>query len=752
METRGPLEEAEPKTVGVVGVYEEEAKESAASVEDEAEEKVSDVVADSPKLTMRRRRSRTLRRAIFENVCGSDEKDSDENLAVPDLARLSPKCVIDGDANLMDSAADAYTCLNSDEDMSVEEDQESCGDDVDDWYIGELTDEDSEDDGGEDLPESAHPEKFGLDPTYEYLYDGPYGPSDSVMAVGDDPLALLYYFTPPKLWTQISFESNRYHTQSIPQRARTIRSQQRRAGQKVEELGDIRSRLAGVPDIEPWEVLRVMGLLIARMLMPMGKCIAAHWSTNKSPSASIDRAWTIRPVVDVLQRTFARGYRAPPVISSDEPTLPSRSRYNPTRPTPQVWDESVRRLLRRDGVLFEVCDAVVGFGLATAFVFAKVLMLARLQHKSHGAKSNLRTPVPTDNNTGEAAVLRNINALCPPSTTSPWRLVITDRFYTSIKLALELLHRRMYLIGTIQTDRAGYVKDVILKKEIKQVNKQKIVTPPQGTIKLAANERFPQLTATMWMDPTPVYLLLSGGSRKTATVTSTGDGVGPGLSPLDGRCRHPRPTPDAVQLSYETRKYYKTLFLGLFDMALVNAFIVFRHHKALNDNRPPRKTRPPKHYAFFETLLEQLLAVDSAETYQTIEVRYQNYIIVQESNVVSAISTCHFNQRATTARERTVASPSCDTVSYAPAFEGTVDMGGHRLEENPDTVDNEQGLKKHQRSCKWCVLFKTKPRKYTKYFWYECSTGNRRFVNVSQIAKQVLPQFRAALQKYFLQA
>jgi hypothetical protein len=92
----------------------------------------------------------------------------------------------------------------------------------------------------------------------------------------------------------------------------------------------------------------------------------------------------------------------------------------------------------------------------------------------------LQTPVPKDNNTGEAAVLRNMNALCPPSTTSPWRLVVTDRFYTSVKLALELLHRRMYLTGTIQTDRAGYAKGIITKKATKQVNRQKIVVPPQG--------------------------------------------------------------------------------------------------------------------------------------------------------------------------------------------------------------------------------------------------------------------------------
>jgi hypothetical protein len=56
----------------------------------------------------------------------------------------------------MDAAADACTYLNSDEDLSVEEDQESCGDDDEsDWDIVELTDEDSDEDGGEDLPESA---------------------------------------------------------------------------------------------------------------------------------------------------------------------------------------------------------------------------------------------------------------------------------------------------------------------------------------------------------------------------------------------------------------------------------------------------------------------------------------------------------------------------------------------------------------------------------------------------------------------
>ena len=168
-----------------------------------------------------------------------------------------------------------------------------------------------------------------------------------------------------------------------------------------------------------------------------------------------------------------------------------------------------------------------------------------------------------------------MNALYPPSSTSPWRLVVTDRFYTSVKLALELLHRRMYLTGTIQTDRSGYATGVVTKKEYKTVRKQKIAVPPQGTLKIAQNKRFPEITDAMWMNRTPVYLLSSGGSRCIGSVskyivlrweeilltlvsnicfsasrtwraeTDSRTGVGPRLPSLDGRCRRARPNPDA---------------------------------------------------------------------------------------------------------------------------------------------------------------------------------------------------------------
>ncbi|KAG3031129.1 hypothetical protein PC120_g3320 [Phytophthora cactorum] len=292
----------------------------------------------------------------------------------------------------MSVGAQHCTGLNSDEDTSEDEEQENDDEDESgeanlwdgDWDIVALTDEE-EDKERADLPESvcltaARNKKTPL--AMKYIGGD----------VAEDPLALLFYLTPPKLWTQIAVvESNRYHAQIIPGRARVIRSQQRRNADRVgpvEELSDIEARLSNVPDIEPWEVLRVVGLLIVRMLMPIIKGIAAHWSTkeigalpanrfnlfmpkhrffhsmgylhfsnNKSPQAEIDRAWKIRPVVDVLQRTFARRYRAPPVMKLLYlHALATTQRSIQQGQASQVGDERLCGRVHKDGVLHEVRD------------------------------------------------------------------------------------------------------------------------------------------------------------------------------------------------------------------------------------------------------------------------------------------------------------------------------------------------------------------------------------------------------------
>ncbi|GMF54182.1 unnamed protein product [Phytophthora fragariaefolia] len=195
--------------------------------------------------------SKKRRRGILQDDSADDEGDDDEGVNSSDDASaragadgagasvaVSLDCIVDGVPNLMDDGAAACTVLDSDEDPDLHEepaDEEDADDDSwdGDWDIGLLTDEESKGEP-EELPESAcssaakdskyitamrdigweyDESKFGPDPTYADLYDGPYGPTTSVLEADEDPLALLFYFMPPKLWAQIAVECNTYHRQ-----------------------------------------------------------------------------------------------------------------------------------------------------------------------------------------------------------------------------------------------------------------------------------------------------------------------------------------------------------------------------------------------------------------------------------------------------------------------------------------------------------------------------------------------------------
>ncbi|POM76766.1 Hypothetical protein PHPALM_5971 [Phytophthora palmivora] len=164
-------------------------------------------------------------------------------------------------------------------------------------------------------------------------------------------------------------------------------------------------------------------------------------------------------------------------------------------------------------------------------------------------------------------------------------------------------------------------------------------------------------------------MLSSGGSRTTGTV----------MQRIHGEMQE-LPAPELV------RDYHRRMGVDV--------------HDQLRMQRKVNNKSPVKHFAFMEDLMEQLLAVDSTEAFGVI-------------------------LEAATARERTAASPA-QARSVSSAQVGHLD-NEHRLEENPDTVDDsEEGGKKHHRTCKVCAFYKIKPSKFTKYFCPGCSKGDRR--------------------------
>ncbi|OWZ14699.1 hypothetical protein PHMEG_00011787 [Phytophthora megakarya] len=237
-------------------------------------------------------------------------------------------------------------------------------------------------------------------------------------------------------------------------------------------------REAKKPDIQPHEVLHVLGLLMARMLNPHRRRFRDHWGStvkgtiprdtfsyfmarnrfehimanlhftnNADVRAATDRAWKIRSVVETLQHTFPAGYKTPPVISFDEGILPSKNRNNPIRQymkaKPHKWGTN----------LFLTCCAT------TAYCVRQVSTWVLRDSYIFW----LKTQQSVDPNTGPAAAIRNLESSLSEQQGDVYPLVVTDRFYTSVQLAYQLLSRNIYSIGTIMGDKVGYPQETVEK-------------------------------------------------------------------------------------------------------------------------------------------------------------------------------------------------------------------------------------------------------------------------------------------------
>ncbi|GMF15151.1 unnamed protein product [Phytophthora fragariaefolia] len=211
------------------------------------------------------------------------------------------------------------------------------------------------------LDEPYVPVRDGND--YPGLKQGYYGPSTAVKRVGDTPLSLFLFFMPIALWSDIASESNLYHLTMISKRAEAQYAKHKRKNPTSSKTrGNFKAALQQLPPIHAVELLRMVGLLLARAIAPNEEKLSHHWQTfdqggisrgsfgqymtrdrffhimrnlhfsdNNDDRQFTDRIWKIRTIVDTLQKTFKKGFVPPPRLSFDEGMLPSFSKYNKTR-------------------------------------------------------------------------------------------------------------------------------------------------------------------------------------------------------------------------------------------------------------------------------------------------------------------------------------------------------------------------------------------------------------------------------------
>jgi hypothetical protein len=275
------------------------------------------------------------------------------------------------DGNIVDEAID-----------EVESDAESDG--------GLFDDDDSEDEDGDlevenededEAPFSLSPDQLRaltwtvhdaaesrglhIDAPTDY-YDEEPRPTRAAEAFADSPLGLFFFFLPKLLWKRIAEESNAFRASLVDKMAiERQQKQQRRQAQdpnvQVQSLQDIKDIILKWKPITPHEVVHFVALLIARALSPQRGTIKNHWTTTEvgavprgtfgrfmarqrfldiarflhfASNSNVprhDRAWKVRPLLQVVEKTFRRGFRLGSRVSFDEGMVGSRHRMNPMR-------------------------------------------------------------------------------------------------------------------------------------------------------------------------------------------------------------------------------------------------------------------------------------------------------------------------------------------------------------------------------------------------------------------------------------
>ena len=188
----------------------------------------------------------------------------------------------------------------------------------------------------------------------------------SAEAFADSPLGLYFFFLPKALWKKIADESNAFRS-SLTDKMAAAKQRKQQARQAsnpdapVQSLQERKDQLAKWKPTQPHEIVHFVALLVARALAPQRGTIKNHWSvtevgavpcgtfgrfmsrnrfldiarflhfTSNSNAATNDRAWKVRPVLQVVEKTFRRGYRLGKRVSFDEGMVGSRHQMNPIR-------------------------------------------------------------------------------------------------------------------------------------------------------------------------------------------------------------------------------------------------------------------------------------------------------------------------------------------------------------------------------------------------------------------------------------
>ena len=217
---------------------------------------------------------------------------------------------------------------------------------------------------------------------------------------------------------------------------------------------------------------------------------------------------------------------------------------------------------------------------------------------------------------------RTIVDICATLTEGliePNMICYTDRFYTSVKLAKFFRRHHCGLIGTLQANRCPVKAIKVKKSELKKM------LPKRGDVRYFTNRGKETMVISAWRDTGVVRWLSTSMSTKNKPVqrklqsgvsvdVPAAEFVGAFNLRMGGvdRMDQMRSLCYGVARAHRTSKWWLKLFFGIWDIAMVNSWVVYRHlHPALKR----------RHFHFAWQLAAGLVALDPNDDRTTVRNR-----------------------------------------------------------------------------------------------------------------------------------
>ncbi|GMF18180.1 unnamed protein product [Phytophthora fragariaefolia] len=103
-----------------------------------------------------------------------------------------------------------------------------------------------------------------------------------------------------------------------------------------------------------------------------------------------------------------------------------------------------------------------------------------------------------DERTGPVSVVRNLRAAFGDGPFPEKRLIVIDRFYASVPLAMQLWTMGYYSVGAVQTNRKGLAAQIVSPKKANKKKQSRPAGIERGTFTYAESSLVPRMRTTKW--------------------------------------------------------------------------------------------------------------------------------------------------------------------------------------------------------------------------------------------------------------